>query len=460
MDNLLRLRAFRQDLYHSLGRARDALFELMDAVLTTPAARSFAELSLSPLFRRRWPSLYEALQDGSPDAAAMLRLVLGTLPKQDLHRPVLIGDHTAWPRLSSPTLSERTYEHHPTRAQRVCDGEPITRGFGYATLALVPGGRDAAACAAVKAQSWVLPLLNERIGLRRSPLEVTAEALRRVCRALDGAGAGVPTSLFDSEYGCARFLKLTADVRCNKLMRLRSNRCLYGAPPPYAGRYRPFKHGDVFKMKDETSWPLPDHIAAFCEARWGYVQLRLWRKLHFLEAPEVEVSLLCVERASARGTRRDPRLMWLAWVGAPNEPEPKPEVLWRLYVRRFAIEHFYRFAKQRLYWTLPRLSTPEQSDRWSRLVVPMMMELYLARAVVLDRPLPWQKAQSVEAMTPGRVLSAIGGVMAAIGTEARAPKRRGKSPGWPKGRFRRGRDRYPVVRKKKKRAETGRRRTI
>ncbi|ELS34849.1 hypothetical protein Pse7429DRAFT_0038 [Pseudanabaena biceps PCC 7429] len=27
--------------------------------------------------------------------------------------------------------------------------------------------------------------------------------------------------------------------------------------------------------------------------------------------------------------------------------------IWRLYLRRFAIDHWNRFAKQRLHWTLP-----------------------------------------------------------------------------------------------------------
>jgi hypothetical protein len=61
-----KLQEFRQAVHPLLGRAKDALFELMDAVLTTGHISSFAMLSLSPLFRRQWPSLYEALQDGRP----------------------------------------------------------------------------------------------------------------------------------------------------------------------------------------------------------------------------------------------------------------------------------------------------------------------------------------------------------------------------------------------------------
>lgn len=41
-----------------------------------------------------------------------------------------------------------------------------------------------------------------------------------------------PISLWDSEYGCAKFVKLTAELNSDKLMRLRPNRCVFGAPPP------------------------------------------------------------------------------------------------------------------------------------------------------------------------------------------------------------------------------------
>ncbi|WP_375512185.1 hypothetical protein [uncultured Nostoc sp.] len=52
--------------------------------------------------------------------------------------------------------------------------------------------------------------------------------------------------------------------------------------------------------------------------------------------------------------------MWLAFVG--EEMPPLSEV-WKLYMRRFAVDHWYRFIKQRLHWTLPKLSTPQQCDR-------------------------------------------------------------------------------------------------
>ena len=51
------LKQFRQSAYILLGQGKDAIFDLMDAVLTSPRVNSFVELSLSPVFRRAWSSL-------------------------------------------------------------------------------------------------------------------------------------------------------------------------------------------------------------------------------------------------------------------------------------------------------------------------------------------------------------------------------------------------------------------
>ena len=142
---------------------------------------------------------------------------------------------------------------------------------------------------------------------------------------------------------------------------------------------------------------------------------------------------------------------------------PPVEQLWHQYLRRFAIEHWNRFAfaaitlasdpasapdaRERASWTLPKLGTPEQGQRWSDLMPLMTWQLWLAREIVTDNPLPWQKPQPAANLTPGRVAQAFGGVLAAPNTPARQPKARGKSPGWPLGKKRTPRTRYPVVKK-------------
>ena len=70
MEQFSRLIEFRQATYeHGLTKARDAQFELVDALLLGRPVRSFPELSLLPPFRRKWHSGYAAIERGGQDGA-------------------------------------------------------------------------------------------------------------------------------------------------------------------------------------------------------------------------------------------------------------------------------------------------------------------------------------------------------------------------------------------------------
>ena len=103
------------------------------------------------------------------------------------------------------------------------------------------------------------------------------------------------------------------------------------------------------------------------------------------------------------------------------------EEIWHQYLRRFGIEHWYRFAKQRLHWTMPSLKTPEQSERWSDLMPLMTWQLWLAKDLVTQYRLPWQSATLN--LSPGRVAQSMFLLLVQIGTPACAPQHRGKSNG-------------------------------
>src|SRR5258708_6311202 len=66
--NLNTLNEFRPAVSGCFQQAGDALFNTVDALSSETAAHSFPELSLSPFFQRRWPSLYEPFEDGKIDA--------------------------------------------------------------------------------------------------------------------------------------------------------------------------------------------------------------------------------------------------------------------------------------------------------------------------------------------------------------------------------------------------------
>lgn len=228
---LNKLAAFRQSLHRCLTKTRDALFELIDAILTTPQLTSFPELSCAPVFRRQWPSLYEAVQDGYVDRKELLKLEVENLPSAS--RPLLVGDLRAWSRPQARTLRDRSFEHQPTPIRRQ---KPITIGHGYSTLGVVPE----------KEGSWFLPLLHERINSDTTPSVLMAEQLKEVCPLLSHR----PLCLFDSEYGSGAFLKLTDGIECDLLFRLRPNRKLYlGARAIQGARPLPFARGNLSTLR-------------------------------------------------------------------------------------------------------------------------------------------------------------------------------------------------------------------
>lgn len=414
-----KLREFRQEAYAQFGNGRDALFELSDAVIQMRQIHSFVELSCAPAFRRKWSSAYEAMQDGRPNREGLMRMYLRETTASS--RLILAGDHTAWERLWAATLSGRSYQHQPTaiRGRR-----PVTVGHGYSTLSIIPEPNS----------SWALPVIHERI-TNQKPIEAGARQLKQVCQHLETR----PLSLWDSEYGCGVFLLETADVKADKLIRLRSNLCLEGPTKPHTGRGRIPKHGIEFKFKDPSTWWQPDQLLECIDPEFGPLTVRVWQGLRFSKALDCHMTVAQVERHQASGSRRKPRILWFAWVG-----ETPPDHWWALYTQRYPIEHWYRFAKGRLHWTLPLFSTPEQCERWSDLMPFITWELWLARSFVADNPLPWQKPSSH--LSPGRVCQGMQNILVAIGTPTRVCKSRGKSPGWPKDKPRAPRLRYDLIR--------------
>jgi hypothetical protein len=80
-DNTNRLIEFRQVVYTRIfQKRRDALFDTLDALLSGGTFTSFASLSQSERFQRKWPSLYAAVEDGQVDTHALHPRLVRQLP--------------------------------------------------------------------------------------------------------------------------------------------------------------------------------------------------------------------------------------------------------------------------------------------------------------------------------------------------------------------------------------------
>ena len=154
--------------------------------------------------------------------------------------------------------------------------------------------------------------------------------------------------------------------------------------------------------------------------------------------------MLLLEVSKLPRETREPQAFWLWWRG-PGEPDLA--VLWRAYTRRFDLEHSFRFIKQTLNWDTPRVRTPEQADLWTWLVVLAFTQLRLARGVLEDARLPWQRPQRVGRLTPSRVRQGFGRLLLTLGTPASKPKPWGRSTGRPKGRVSGRAPRFPAFKR-------------
>jgi hypothetical protein len=110
-------------------------------------------------------------------------------------------------------------------------------------------------------------------------------------------------------------------------------------------------------------------------------------------------------------------------------------------------EHTFRFVKSTLGWTTPALQTPDQADRWTWMVVAVYTQLRLARGLVDDQRLPWERPRDPAKLTPARVRRGFQRLRSTLGTPATAPKSDRPGPGRPKNTRRPPRTRYPAVKK-------------
>jgi hypothetical protein len=439
---LQRLRDFRGELYRCLGRRRDALFELVDGLLAAEAMPSLPHLSLVPTHRRGWGSVYAALAAGEVDVQRLAAVLTGYRGGEGT--AAFAVDASTWARCDAECSPGRGFYYSPTRHSA---GQPIVAGWCYSWIAQLTPARD----------SWTTPIDVRRLRPGEDLGQATAAQLRALTERL-GATGTVPLFVFDAGYDPIALTVDLADVAVAVLVRIRSDRVFYanpGARPP--GQLgRPRRHGARFLCTDPASWPVPDQTLQARDEQYGRVQVAAWRGLHPKLAgrgrwadcptpPIVAGTVIRVQVEHLPGPRgRAVKTLWLWWAG-PGTPDL--DLCWRAYIRRFDLEHTFRFCKQALGWTTPRVRTPQQADRWTWLVLAAYTQLRLARPIVADTRLPWERRLPTARLTPTRIRRGFPRLLPLLGTPASPPKPCGRSPGRPKGSRRGPAPRHPAIHK-------------
>jgi hypothetical protein len=254
--------------------------------------------------------------------------------------------------------------------------------------------------------SWTAPLDVTRLRPDDDVTDVTAAQIRDVITRLQQAGelrVGDPPALvvFDAGYDVIRLAHLLADLPIELLARLHSDRVFHAPTPPrHGGRGRPHRHGARIKLADPASHPAPDAEHQGIHSRYGAYTLRAFGHLHPRlhrrggwtthpgPLPLVEGTVIAVGVERLPGDRT-PKPLWL-WHSNPDPGQLDLPRLFAAFLRRFDLEHTFRFLKQTLGWTRPRVRTPEQADRWTWLIISAYTQLRLARGLAEDLRRPWE----------------------------------------------------------------------
>lgn len=181
---------FRSRLHGCFDCRTDGLFELTDAILTAGYVPSLPHLSLMPIHRRGWGSLYAALSKGRLDEDALRELLAGCPQEggdEQVTAPVYAVDLTSWPRCDAESSPERGYYYHPSRHSA---GQPIVAGWSYQLVAGISFSRD----------TWVAPVDVRRIHPVEDENGIAAEQVRTLLERMPRRSTAAPLFVFDAGY--------------------------------------------------------------------------------------------------------------------------------------------------------------------------------------------------------------------------------------------------------------------
>ena len=441
------LSGFRLDLYDCLDARADALFELVEAMLCVDGpVVSVPELSLASVHRRGHGGLYDALASGKLNVARFAAVLAGLELPRFAGRITLAVDVSPWLRPDAECCDERLFCHVHGRGRG--DAQMIP-GWPYSFVVALESG----------ATSWTALLDAVRLGPDDDATEVTAAQIRDVVERLVAAGqqrdGDLPIRIVcDSGYDGTRLAFVLADLPVELLVRVRSDR-VFCAPAGDRKGDRPGRlprHGPRMKLNAPDTWPDADASVRTDTVRYGTAVVDAYAHRHQRLAgdgawaghagpyPVIAGTVLRVVVDRLPGDR-SPKPLWL-WSSVPEVTGADLAGLFFAFCRRFDIEHTFRFLKQTLGWTRPRLRAAAGGELWTWLIIAAHTQLRLARPLAEHLRRAWEKPQTADRLTPARVRRGYRRLRPILPCPARPPKATRPGPGRPQG----SKNKHPATR--------------
>jgi hypothetical protein len=469
---LEQLKQFRQQLYSSLAYRGDTIMDLLDALSSNTTAKSVVELSLNPLFLRGYGSVYDGIQQFSQSVGVettveerraqeqqLMQLIGSYLPTPQQQKYWLLGvDVTPAPRRFADALADRGYVYQPNT---IASNKPVTIGHQYSALALFPEKLQASA------PPWVVPLSLRRVTTQETKRSVGVQQVNLLLNDQTlPFHQQLCVQVVDSEYSAVSYLgEMTEQDNLVTIARVRSNRVFYQMPPSSPtspSRGHPVWYGERFDLRNSDTWKEPDEVVQTTHTnhlgRIYKVQLECWHNLLMSGTREYPMhqhpfTLIRARLFNEADEQVFQRPLWLLVIGQRRKELSLIEA-WEAYQRRYDVEHFFRFGKQRLLMAAYQTPEVQHEENWWQIAQLAYVQLWLARCLAEATPRPWERylpqfqtqSESQES-SPSIVQRDFGRIIQEIGTPAQSPKPRGKSPGRTKGDRQKPRKRQKVIKK-------------
>lgn len=464
---------FRDSVYRFFPSRRDAAMELVDALSSNKTASSVVALSLSPLHRRNYCSITRVLDEYMPKCSVealqqnrgltnLLSSLCPSVQQRGFH--LFAVDCTPEPRIFSPTLEDRSYVYAPNA---VCGNKPVTIGHKYSIATYLPEKPD------TNTPPWLIPLACTRIDTTQHAELAGMEQIAACIKSQKAFTNQLAVSLGDTAYNNPLCLGIAKNnVNQVHVSRSRNNKKFFY---PYTTdeitdaqkRGRPKTYGDTHQLNDPATWRTPDESIELSQisARGNehIIKIDCWNEVIMRGRKSTKLSdyplrLLRVQVYKASGELLFKRPLWLTAAGK-RRMELSMSDIFNSYRRRFDIEHFFRFGKNRL--LMDKIQTPDvrHEESWWQLVMIAYTQLYLSRSLVNSFPNPWEQylpafKSNATIKSPTQVQNDFERIIRMIGTPAQPPKPREKAPGRMLGDIQIKRTRHPIVKKFKNKAAT------
>jgi hypothetical protein len=443
-----KMRQFREAIYQSIEYRADAVMDLLDAISSNSNAKSVVELSLNPMYQRKYSSIEKSISELSVSSIiadekeqrlkleeshlAIISKNLPTLQERSYH--LFASDVTPQPRPFARTLSDRKVVHSPNPT---LSNKPIAVGHEYSCLVYLPEK------ASPLSPPWVVPLSVRRVSSAESGVMVATSQITALMTNPQLAFANeLCLHVGDGAYSSVSYIYAnTQHDNLVSVARLRSNRKLYFQPQelPTTDKGHPLWYGKVLKLKNANHYPASQEINTTYISRNGHtfnIRIKAWDNLLMrgkrdYPMHDQPLTLIRIDAFKPNGKSYYRRPLFLI-VGGKRRAEISIVDIWLAYAQRYDIEHYFRFSKQRLLMSSFQTPDSQHEENWWHITLLAYCQLYFAAPLACHLPRPWEAkslSSSSSLLSPSTVQRDFVRIIKEIGSPAKSPKNRGISLG-------------------------------